>query len=94
MKCNFCGRELTTGESPEMYKGLCYTCYLSIQREPLSYRLSADVNVKELFNFIVENIPYKKVLELRDLLNVSTKDTPELTLKALDQIRFLRGESE
>lgn len=73
MKCNFCGRELTTGESLEMYKGLCYGCYSNIQKEPLAYKITADTDIKQLFIFIVENLPYKKVVELRDLLNVSLK---------------------
>ena len=95
MKCSFCGRELTSGESPEMYKGLCYACYMETRPQELSYRLTADVNVKDLFTFIVENVPYKKVMQLRDLLNVSVATSTESEQKKdwyLDQVRFLRGE--
>ena len=50
-------------------------------KEPLCYRLSADVNIDDLFGFIIENIPYKKVLRLKFLLNASTKEKEELTIK-------------
>ena len=95
MKCSFCGRELTSGESPEMYKGLCYACYMETRPQELWYRLTADVNVKDLFTFIVENVPYKKVMQLRDLLNVSAETSTISEQKRdayLNQVRFLRGE--
>ena len=95
MNCSFCGRELTSAEGLEMYKGLCYGCYMSLQQEPLSYRLTADVDIKELFTFIVENLPYKKVMQLRDLLNVSVETSTMSEQKKdayLNQVKFLRGE--
>ena len=95
MKCSFCGRELTSGESPEMYKGLCYACYMELRPQELWFRLSSDVNIKDLFTFIVENVPYKKVMQLRDLLNVSVEPSTMAEQKRdayLEQVRFLRGE--
>ena len=51
--------------------------------EPLSFRLSADVNVDELFKFIIENIPYAKVIKLRDLLN---EDFKNITIELLHKL--------
>ena len=95
MKCSFCGRELTSGESPEMYRGLCYNCYREMQPQELSYRLTSDVDIKDLFHFMVENISYKKVMQLRDLLNVSVETSTKAEQKRdayLEQVKFLRGE--
>ena len=95
MKCSFCGRELTSGEGSEMYKGLCYACYMETRPQELSFRLSSDVDINELFNFIVENLPYKKVIQLRDKLNISVETSTNAIQKRdsyLEQIKFLRGE--
>ena len=95
MNCSFCGRELTNGESPEMYKGLCYACYMGTKPQESSFRLSSDVDIKDLFHFMVENISYKKVMQLRDLLNVSVETSTRAEQKRdayLEQVKFLRGE--
>lgn len=55
-------------------------------KEPIYYRLSADVNVEELFGFIIENLPYKKVLRLKFLLNASVKDKENITLKEAEAL--------
>ena len=53
------------------------------QHQQLSYRLSADVNVDELFEFIIENVPYAKVIKLRDLLN---EDFKNITIELLHKL--------
>ena len=55
-------------------------------KEPLSYRLSADVNVDDLFGFIIENLPYKKVLQLKFLLNASVKTKDDITVKEAEAL--------
>ena len=56
-------------------------------KEPLSYRLSADVDVDDLFKFIIENIPYAKVIKLRNLLNEDFKNvTIELLHKLSEEV--------
>lgn len=55
-------------------------------KEPLSYKLSADVNVDDLFGFIIENLPYKKVLQLKSLLNATVKTKDNITVKEAQEI--------
>ena len=54
--------------------------------KPLWYKLSADVNVDDLFGFIIENMPYKKVLRLKFLLDASIKNKEDLTLKEAETL--------
>lgn len=56
------------------------------RKEPLSYKLSADVNIDDLFGFIIENLPYKKVLQLKSLLNASVKTKDNITVKEAQEI--------
>ena len=64
-------------------------------KEPLWYRLSADANIDDLFGFIIENLPYKKVLRLKFLLNASIKDKENITLKEAEALeRIFNRNSE
>ena len=64
-------------------------------KEPLWYKLSADANIDDLFGFIIENLPYKKVLRLKFLLNASIKDRENITLKEAEALeRIFNWNSE
>lgn len=84
--CIECGRRIDLAVEPWVRRddgAHCANCAF----QQLTFGINKDTNIQELYKFIIENLSYSKVMQLKRYLNVEDSESVLITKEEYEQLK-------